>query len=333
MVVRTRQIRGLSVSDFQHPTSVVRADISLVGGFLDNLEASAFSAVFSNVNQKPAMTAPRCQSADCSWPHFDTLAVCYEMKNVTEDLTVNVTRGKSVLTEEQVYTASLMSGKVFLREIDAANLGGLKVAVNITSLEPNLSLITEDGDGGLSFPYPRKSVAFKDRKDLLNTTFSHLFFVFNNLDTSSETPQKRYRAVEVLMHFCVQTLEVKVDQGDPKIRAVKSYTNVTRVNEGTFSLDEVGESAYYEMSSEDQKVKFKLMEYLQLDEDLGKALSGFYTARSTPDPSQVGEMAKQIGLKMFRGVDYVTPIAKADEQVWKNLEGVIETIAMGMSNQ
>ncbi|KAL2211302.1 hypothetical protein CC79DRAFT_194693 [Sarocladium strictum] len=303
-----------------------------VRGFLDNLEASAFGAVFSNVNQKLAMTAPRCQSADCSWSHFDTLAVCYEMKNVTENLTVNITRERPILVEEQVNTASLMSGKAFLREVEGIGLGGFNVAVNITSLEPNLSFITEDGDGDLSFPYPRKSVGFEDRKDLLNTTFSQFLFVFNNLDTSFEKPEKRYRAVEVLMHFCVQTLEVKVDQGEPKTRAIKSYTNVTRVNAATVSLDGVGESAYYEMSSQDQKVKFKLLEYLQLDQDLRQALSGFYTARSTSEPLQTGEMTKQIGLKMFRDVGFVTPGAEADEKVWKNLEGVISTIATGMSN-
>jgi hypothetical protein len=303
------------------------------GEFTNNLEAAAFGAVFSNVEREVPVLLPRCQSADCGWPAFDTLGVCWEMHNITDKLDVEVTSEAIGIGEQQVNVARLMNGTAIMRESDGLYLPTFAETVNITWVEPNL---VGNGDGDLKFPYPRKTVSFQDDQDLLDTTFSHVLMIYNNMNSNFEEPSARYRAVEILMHFCVRTLDVKVDKGQAHTRSIKSHTQITHINEGTFTISGKGETNYFELSSEDKETTFKLKEFYDLDRELGDALSGFYSGyyvvRTAIEELQPRQLTRHVGLNMFKGVNFKVPAEEADKRVLENLGRVLDTLSTSMTN-
>lgn len=315
------------------PAIGIFLDDQTIGEFTNSLEIAAFGAIFNNVEREWPLLEPQCQSADCEWPQINTLAVCYAMRNITEEIRAESRTNGSEIVPLQTNTASLMNGTALLSEEEDIFLGAYAGAVNITAIEPDFLLITE-GEAEHAFPFPRNTIAFKDEQDMLDTTFSQLLMVYNNLNTDFEDPSTRYRAVEILMHFCVRTLDVEVKQGESSTKSINTHTKISEIKGSTFSVNGPGETGYMELSSADEEEHFRLIESAdlgQLDEDLGRAFAGYFTGRSRENV-QPGEMTRQIGMNMFRGVEPDTPTREADERVLRNLEGIVDTIATSMTN-
>jgi hypothetical protein len=300
--------------------------------WVNKLEAAAFGAVFTHANQNLQPLTPQCQSAECRWAGFDTLGVCFEMRNITDRLDVNVTQNGTGIFGRQINKASVMDGRIFIREEDEKAEYRSTETANITVFVPD-SAIPLSGTA-FDFPYPRESVGFEDQKQLLDTTLSHFFLMFNNVHVKFENAARKYRAVEVIMHFCVQTLDVAVGQGEASTKSVKSHTRVSRVHESTMTIgfEDKGDPWYYEISSEDNKTDFRILEYSSLEANLADAMSGFYTADRGISVSEIGQMTRQLGLKMFHDLDTTSKAEEADKKVWENLENIFATLAMGITN-
>ncbi|KAH8173784.1 hypothetical protein LIA77_05203 [Sarocladium implicatum] len=308
-----------------------KEDDAVVSKFVNGLETAAFGSVFNNIDRKWPLLDPVCQSADCEWPRFDTLGVCLEMRNITDKLNVTVTLGSGGIESRQLNTVSLVNGSAVLVEQETYG-GSLEQAVNITALKPETSLVAGD-DANTTYPFPRTSYSFQDDPELLGTTFSQLIMIYNNPLVKFRESDSRYRAVEILLHFCVHTLDVKVKQGESKTESVQAHTQVTATQRSTVSIDGAGKAGYFEMASADGKEKFRVIDYVdfgQLDDDFGRAFSGYFTNLIGSD--RQGEMTRQLGLNMYQGVVDGASTQETDTMIWNNLEKALDTTGTSMTN-
>lgn len=298
---------------------------------MNGLETAAFGSVFNNIDRKWPLLDPICQSADCEWPQFNTLGVCLDVRNITDDLNVTETFGSGGIENRQLNTVALRNSTAVLMEQEPY-IEAVVQAVNITSLKPDFSLIAGE-DSNATFPFPRTSYSFESDRGLLGTAFSQLVMIYNNPIVGFRNSSSRYRAAEILLHFCVHTLDVKVNQGESSTKSVRSYTNVTASQRSTVSINGNGQKGYFELSSADGEDHFRLIDFVdfgQLDDNFGRAFSGYYT--SLPLAEQQGEITRQLGLNMYQGVTLETSMQDTDTMVWENLGKALDTIGVSMTN-
>ena len=63
--------------------------------------------------------------------------------------------------------------------------------------------------------------------DILNTTISKIIFLYNNREHANYTAS--VRAVEMMVHFCVQTYIVSVVSGVSKTELLSNHTKISDV--------------------------------------------------------------------------------------------------------
>ncbi|KAK0391655.1 hypothetical protein NLU13_1154 [Sarocladium strictum] len=312
-----------------------------VVNFNNRFETAAFGAVFNPIDRKWPALEPRCQSADCRWPRFNTLAVCLEMRNVTDQIDISEEIGEDNGQEVHRNKASLLNGTVTIEETTTFGRGDL--AINITAIGKDFLPVGSERTNE-TFPSPRASIAFDSDDDLLRSAFSQLLVLYNNPNVDINRPKVRYRAAVILMHFCVRTLEVEVKQGQSSINSVKSYTRITDSQSATVSITGKGAEGFYELSSEDGKDKFRVLEHVgfnEIDENFGRAFSGYYTghyAGLLRVEQRQGALTRQLGINMFQDVKALrvdvpnTPPEEVDQKVWKNLGQALSTIGTSVTN-
>jgi hypothetical protein len=167
-----------------------------------------------------APSSPTCSSWNCTWPLYNSLAVCSKVANVSSFLsnttiyenmlfnissnTTNYPRGVSLTLPNRVYLEYILSGTV----------------MNITTPW------TPDANIG-------KSLAFKNEPYLDNTTIINSFVVWGN-DGYTSAGRATYGAIEVVFHWCVNTYNTLVHKG-VATRSISATSNTVLTTSGSFS--------------------------------------------------------------------------------------------------
>ncbi|KAH6666507.1 hypothetical protein F5X68DRAFT_217206 [Plectosphaerella plurivora] len=275
----------------------------------DNTNRAIFQAVFGPVGQAWPLLEPVCPSGECTWPLFSSLAVCVSMENVTDQLVFSSGRNQQGDTN---YTASLLNGTASLSAPESMPL------MQMVSPEPP----TEE----YSFPLYRESVAFNNRPDLLNTTFSQFFFIYNN--NKVESRRQSFRAVELLWHFCVNTYNVTVSGGQARTNIVETRTQVDEVFDAPDPIMRLKAPEGYE--GDEEFIIDSWWEYTRLDLDMRRAFSGNWGPNVGTD-WPYSEASRQFGLKIYPQGPNIT-VEDADRRMWNGIGDIAQAMGDSMTN-
>lgn len=196
---------------------------------------------------------PLCSSGDCEWRNFSSLAVCSAVADVSDRLAIsNQTRARNL---------GVSLGSANNESIREARLpNGLFLAGSTTSCNLNISWpgasangggvgdASNDGTGsqGESFLPTRTSLAFSDQDGRVSSAIANFFVVYTNqtADRASDSQQETvFRALEVLLHFCVNTYQASTARGLSTSRVVHSSTLAAQDGSSSSTLVSVRDGA------------------------------------------------------------------------------------------
>ncbi|OHE99659.1 hypothetical protein CORC01_05017 [Colletotrichum orchidophilum] len=229
-----------------------------------------------------------CRTNNCTWDDFTSLAVCVDMKNVTDLLK---TDGDPF---EEGTNSTLPNGLTLQRSYGYGNL-------NISS--------------GPSLSY--------NNTDIMAAKIWNFFVLYG----------PRLRATEIMLHWCVNTYRVTVEENLPVTQRVASYTNP---NKGEVFVENYNttRNATYLTSPDNPGKKFVAdgMGPGEIAQILDSTLSGTYI--------NTGGYNFQNGTQIYGtalsraeiGINAVNESQKLDDALFTTLRNLTENIASGLTN-
>lgn len=180
---------------------------------------------------------PTCTAATCHFPTTTSLAVCAAVEDVSSRLSVSSLGWAGRNGEfdgssgSWIYRASLPND---------VHLTGITGSYGLNMSSPSLPSDLESNSiqsplsPNASFVSPAsRTLAFRDKRSLSQAAIANFFLVFSNQTESPDSDElPSFRAVEVLLHFCVRTYSVSVENGVP-ISTVTSTTANTEDGSGS----------------------------------------------------------------------------------------------------
>lgn len=316
--------------------------VNLGQDVVDALERNAFQAAFLNVDNTWPEAQPHCSGANCTWPVFSSLGVCATLSNITEHLRVEDTRDE-FRNDAMNVSLPLKNGTAYLIENVDESSTSLQPIVNMTSPETLdfmaqidvTEMTTEELEDGsiiadaYKWPPERESLGDWGNSDLLKATFSQFFFIYANNNASPDSGE-RYRAAELLWHFCVYDYEVSVESGKHNTKTINVETRVTDIKKATDvstrvtdtkRADEDVDTNTFWLANKDGNETFPVREkwgYTRLDPDFRRAFTGAHSTRWGTD-AEYSEFNRQFGLNLYQGINSNMSVQSVDEKMWDNL--------------
>ncbi|ERS95456.1 hypothetical protein HMPREF1624_08334 [Sporothrix schenckii ATCC 58251] len=149
--------------------------------------------------------SPECSTAECSFPSFATLGICAKVANATSLLNITVLPNAG-------FNDSSGWG-------DEATINMRMVAYNVTAPQPG-AWITTPVAYTMNLLTLNESFFFRDDSDVRYTTLYDGLLIYSNGPNMSypnhdvaAVPQ--FQALELVLHLCVKTLDVRVSEGRP----------------------------------------------------------------------------------------------------------------------
>ncbi|KAF4949052.1 hypothetical protein FSARC_13601 [Fusarium sarcochroum] len=281
---------------------------------IEGVTRGAYQAAFYAVNQTLPHVAPTCSTSRCEWPPVSSLGLCASVKNVTEYL--EVSGPKEGTNGIRLYNASLPEGLGFLNFTDKFH-----VMANVSS---PLRQQSEDDDDEVGVP-KRRTLSDWDA-DIEATTIAHFFIIHSNASPNMKT---RFRAVELLWHFCVRTYAIEVTNGTDETTISASSI---KINSSDSNLNGENEWNSFILSDKNGEGSFNVTTssiHVEIDENFRRAFSGDWS--NDPDDRLSSPLTYQLGYNLMSGVAGTTPDEEFDSRTWKNLQTYTNHIAEGMT--
>ncbi|KAM7202375.1 Protein of unknown function (DUF3176) domain containing protein, partial [Rhypophila sp. PSN 637] len=180
-------------------------------------------------NNSPAIPllppiAPQCSTPSCQFPLFSSLAVCVDKADISHRLSIIKPSTTSSNSKTSLRNASLPNGAYLLGSTGTCNL-------NISSPSSAVPGTSSHGRRQADILTENATIAFIDQPDKLSAAIANFFFIYTNQSSrgsSAQDEEAAFSAVEVLVHFCVDTYNISVTQGVPKTELVNSSTSVAQ---------------------------------------------------------------------------------------------------------
>lgn len=303
-----------STRPWESSTLLTRRCPALRSDLENALERKIYQAAFIGMDEPAAEADTICSAGNCTWPVFSSLGVCVSMSNITDKLTV-------VTGYDKRLDASLpLDGQLSLWETPTKDHPA--DIVNMTSVE------VRDEDGLAPFPPQRRTLADWDNPDVLNASFSQFFFIYTNQKFSPAAANTdRYRAVELLWHFCVNTYNVTVTDGKEKTEIVETNTKVEKPGDNTKPTEII-------LTNADGSEKYGVSSYLNLEDTLALGFKGQYSeVFGGPGNPFWSPLTAQIGKKLFQGLNDSMTADDVDGRLWSNLETATTKIGQSITTQ
>ena len=247
------------------------------------------------------------------------------MQNVTARLKVSSKDSAEASVQHYATLRLPVQGDVYLLDTWSITSGIQDYNIlNFTSPWPNgESAVWLDGDR-FSFPPLRESVAHGGESDALRATASQWIAIYNNAASDKMDKDHKYRAIELLWHFCVNTYKVTVEGGKPISKLVATSNKVSDGQGYGFdrALDRESANRNFTMLSASGDSKFSIIgsnDYRRLDVNLRNAFEGAYSSMWT-DEANFNEFSRGISQRIFAGVEMSLTAEEIDKQTWSNLE-------------
>jgi hypothetical protein len=152
--------------------------------------------------------SPICSTANCTFPVYNSLALCSSVANVTDYLTVKPTAYSSNM--------SLPNGIWF--EPDAFSLY-IQTQTTQESFENGITAIPN--------PINSTSLAFKNFSDIQASVVLDFFVLYEKALTVPGAPSNdseifAYRAIEILFYWCVNSYSTNMTAGNARTELIAS---------------------------------------------------------------------------------------------------------------
>lgn len=295
--------------------------------YSDGLTSAALSGAIAPSTEAWPGLPPTCESADCRWDPITTISFCASVKNITSRLEIRQLEINNPLGgKDKVHVARASVGGAFgdFDLDDATAVGDL--AINMTS--PALKPIVL-GVGNPKTPPNRPiTVAFQDDIDLVNATVGRSILIYNNNSTELNDSDHRYRATEVLFHFCTKSLNVSVTNG---VASTKVLSTKTKIQEWSVSADGW---PFFKLAQPDNSQSHKEgFDICGVDSDKTEnSMQDIFQGSYSSSAFQKFSIQTRVGTRVFDGVGAEMTVAKQDEMVWENAKQVVENIADSMTD-
>ncbi|KAG9238055.1 hypothetical protein BJ875DRAFT_95466 [Amylocarpus encephaloides] len=246
---------------------------------------------------------PSCPTADCTWPSYYSLAVCAQVANVTDLLTVGeLAMDTSAAMDAAVTTNVTLPNGVYLE--------AGQTAMNITS-----PITFVDGQAVFQANH---TLAFSNKPNVMKTTISNSFVIYQK-DMDTDTPA--YGAVEVLLSWCVNTYNTSVVSAQASTNILSNSMSVSSTD-GRLALKADGKEELYTV---EPRANFALESYLTA------AFSGTYGNEFGPVFSS--DTALTISAALYEQTEAVNVTGQAlDDMQLQAIMGVSQNVATSMSN-
>ncbi|KAK1515631.1 uncharacterized protein CCOS01_12829 [Colletotrichum costaricense] len=268
-------------------TCIFKVDL-LAGDIMFPINQIIPRSLYTPPNEVMPYYQASCRSNNCTWDDFTSLAICVDMKNVTDLLE---TDGDPI---EMGTNSTLPNGLKLQRSYGYGNL-------NISS-GPSLAFNGTDAMGAKIWN----------------------FFVING---------PRLRATEIMLHWCVNTYRVTVQDNLPVTQKVASYTN-PQTGEVLVETYNMTSNVTYLTSPDNPGKKYVAdgMGPAEIAAILDSTLSGTYIDGGT----YMFQNGTQIyGTALSRaaiGINETTESHKLDDALFTTLRNLTENIASGLTN-
>jgi hypothetical protein len=165
--------------------------------------------------------SPICSTANCTFPVYNSLALCSSVANVTDYLTVKPTAYSSNM--------SLPNGIWF--EPDAFSLY-IQTQTTQESFENGITAIPN--------PINSTSLAFKNFSDIQASVVLDFFVLYEKALTVPGAPSNdseifAYRAIEILFYWCVNSYSTNMTAGNARTELIASSSNVVSAGDADTS--------------------------------------------------------------------------------------------------
>ncbi|KAK4216573.1 hypothetical protein QBC37DRAFT_337604 [Rhypophila decipiens] len=174
---------------------------------------------------------PQCSTPSCQFPLFSSLAVCVDTADISHRLSITKPSTKTSHSTTSLRNASLPNGAYLLGSTGTCNLN----ISSPSSAVPGTSSHGPRRAAMADIPTENATIAFTDQPDKLSAAIANFFFIYTNQSSrgsSAQDQEAAFSAVEVLVHFCVNTYNISVTQGVPKTELVNSSTSVAQITTG-----------------------------------------------------------------------------------------------------
>lgn len=272
---------------------------------------AANKAAFYTVNETYAQPTASCPFTYCAWEQYSSLGLCASQSNVTEHLVISEMDDPD--RDTPTLNASLPGGLAYLEFPDE-----FRVMVNVSA--PNTFKSAPFDNGSASSQLT--TLANWTDPDVPAAAVSQLFLIYSN---ANPDPQFRFRAIELLWHFCVTTYDIEVKDGRTETKVRSSATKIAKVANGD---DEESQQSYYTLESEEGHGSFKVTNSSvlpMLQNDFGAGFSGDWSSDSGGEKPFT--FAYQFGYNLYSGIGPETPDDMLDKRTWDNLKTYTGIIA------
>lgn len=273
--------------------------------------------IYSPISEPLSAITPACSSGRCLWDDFQSLAVCVDMNDVTDYLHVSsmidaAGFNLNLPAESRVRNASLSNGAYLLGGPNTYNL--------------NISFPYSSANGTSSDPRD-KTLSFIEQPDLLEAALADFVVIYTN-DTTGPVAAP-FRAVEVLMHFCVNTYAATVREGVAQTTRLASDTNITAAAKNSSVADLLSLAGAEDGRSFTVNSTYALL----LGDYLRQTISGAYSLRLGDQAVGRTGASDAVGAALYVG-DLLTGLTEFNNDALRRqaIMNITENVATSLSN-
>ncbi|KAK3693594.1 hypothetical protein B0T22DRAFT_44390 [Podospora appendiculata] len=289
--------------------SYTESQRAMNGGGLDVRQKQAIQlGLHQPVDEKLPEVQPTCSSGECHWRSFESLAICVDVADVSDKLSVS-----NQTNDDPVRKASLPNGT------SLTSSGNL----NLTSTTQTQTQTTDQGSGGLFLP-AAESVAFASQNDKISSAIANVFVIYTSQTAEADDGEGTvFRAAEVLLHFCVNTYEVVASRGISTTTRIDSSITCSegsgaKTNQTSILVLDAGNnshtSQHYAVNVEDVRL---------LNKYIVSLFSGTYSVRES-GLEGVTPTSETVGTALFNSQDQGDPENR--------LRAVVGNVATSLTN-
>ncbi|CAH0028114.1 unnamed protein product [Clonostachys rhizophaga] len=284
---------------------------------------SAYQAAIYTVNESWPVPQPNCSEVKCNWSSYSSLGMCASITNVTDQLNMTTTWAQPSSEDPSVnitaYNITLPKNLGYLRWKDVDD----SIQLNMTTPRKDPYGIVTDQDSPLENRWT--SLGDWNNTDILSATVAQSFYIYSN--TNPDRSQK-FRAIEILYHFCVYNYESEFINGTSTTKTLSSTVQIDQMNFPGYKYGQNYTS--FRMKDADGDAAFNVtVTYAHSLLALGLGFSGAYTLGDFTGGN--GIYGENMGRNFFNDMSKSSSDAEIDEKTWRNAQKLTNNVADGMT--
>lgn len=168
-----------------------RSALNDIGTLVTAMQKALYSGFWASNEDVINDLAPSCPTGNCTYPEYNTLAVCHKTANVTDKLKIT----KTASTGPYLNNATLPNGNY------------LQYGIDVTQINSTSRIVMDNSTVGMQIA---------------------AFDVIYQTDGESLSFNSTFNALEVVFWFCVNTYKTEVLNGVPSTNVTRTSNKATQ---------------------------------------------------------------------------------------------------------